>query len=157
MRRSDKEVTGLTNILAILDKCEVMRIGLCVDNKPYIVPLIFAYEVVDEKVFIYFHSASEGKKMDMIAKNNNVCFEADCSYKTIKAELACKWSAEFESVIGEGTVAILADETQKVHALDLLMKRYGFSGKPHYSAQELSKVTVLKITVTAITGKIGKR
>jgi nitroimidazol reductase NimA-like FMN-containing flavoprotein (pyridoxamine 5'-phosphate oxidase superfamily) len=156
MRRSDKEVTGLTNILAILDKCEIMRIGLCVDNKPYIVPLNFAYEVVDEKLSIYFHSAPEGKKLDMIAKNNNVCFEADCSYKTIKAELACNWSAEFESVIGEGSISILAAETQKIHALDLLMKRYDFEGKPHYSPHEVAKVTVLQISVISITGKIGK-
>ena len=157
MRRSDKEVTQLANILAILDKCEIMRIGLCVGNKPYIVPLNFAYEVIDEKLSIYFHSAPEGKKLDMISKNNNVCFEADCSYKTIKSELACNWSAEFESVIGEGSITILSDEIQKAHALDLLMKRYGFEGKPHYSPQQLSRVTVLQISVTEITGKIGKR
>jgi len=157
MRRSDKEVTQLANILAILDKCEIMRIGLCVDNKPYIVPLNFAYEAVDEKLSIYFHSAPEGKKLDMMAKNNFVCFEADCSYKTIKTELACNWAAEFESVIGEGKITILADEAEKIHALDLLMKRYGLEGKAYYSPHGLSRVTVLQVSVTSITGKIGKR
>jgi len=49
-----------------------MRIGLCVDNELYVVPLNFAYEVIDEEAFIYFH---------------------------------CAWSAEFESVIGEGKMA----------------------------------------------------
>jgi len=159
MRRADREIVGLANILSIFDKCEIMRIGLCVDNKPYIVPLNFAYEVVGEDVFIYFHSAPEGKKLDMIAKNNNVCFEVDCSYKIEKAELACNWSAEFESVIGEGYIIILDDEKQKVRALDLLMKRHGFEGEPTYNPQELAIVTVLQISVTAITGKrrIGKR
>jgi len=51
----------------------------------------------------------------------------------------------------------LAVEAQKIHALDLLMKRYGFEEKPHYSPQGLSRVTVLQISVTSITGKIGKR
>jgi len=157
MRRSDKEVTGLAHILAILDKCEIMRLGLCVDNKPYIVPLNFAYEVIDEKCILYFHSAPEGKKLDMIKKNDNVCFETDCSYKIIKSERACNWSAEFESVIGEGKITILTDDVRKAKALDLLMARYGFEGKPHYSPQGLSGVTVLQISVTEITGKIGKR
>ena len=152
MRRKDR-VKELPNILAILDKCEIMRLGLCADNKPYIVPMNFAYEVFDEQVFIYFHCASEGRKLDMIAKNSNVCFEADCSYKTLKAEDACDWSAEFQSVIGEGIIAVVSEENDKIHALDLLMKRYGFEGKPHYSPQALSAVTVLKIIVEGMTGK----
>ena len=153
MRRRDREVVGLTNILAILDKCDIMRIGLCVDNKPYIVPLNFAYEVTGEEVYIYFHCASKGKKLDMIAQNSNACFEADCSYKTIEAENACDWSAEFESVIGDGKITILEEETQKVSALDTLMKRYGFPGKPHYIPSALAAVTVLQIRVTSMTGK----
>jgi len=153
LRRSDREVTGLTNILAILDKCEVMRIGLCLDNKPYIVPMNFAYEVIDEKVFVYLHCAPEGKKLKIIAQNSNACFEADCSYKTLEAETACKWSAAFESVIGEGEITILEEEKQKVRALNTFMKRYGFSREPHYNPAELATVTVLQILVTGITGK----
>lgn len=153
MRRRDREVVGLTNILTILDKCDIMRIGLCVDNKPYVVPMNFAYEEIDEKVYIYFHCASKGKKLDIIAQNSNVCFEADCSYKTVKAENACDWSAEFESVIGDGEITIQKDEIQKVRALDTLMKRYGFPGKPYYNPSELAAVTVLQICVTTITGK----
>ena len=153
MRRSDREVVGLTNILSILDKCDIMRLGLSADNKPYIVPMNFAYEVIGEKVYIYFHCASEGRKMEMIAQNNNVCFEADCSYKTLKSDIACDWSAEFESVIGEGNVTVLTDETQKVNALNIFMKRYGFEGKPHYDPHELSVVTILQVSVTTITGK----
>ena len=153
MRRSDKEVTGLNNILAILNKCEVMRIGLCVDNQPYIVPMNFAYEVTEEKVSIYFHCASEGRKLRMISKNSNVCFEADCSYKTLEAELACEWSAEFQSVIGEGQIAVVTDPSQKVAALDLIMKQHGFMGKPSYRSQAVDAITILKISVTSITGK----
>lgn len=153
MRRSDREIKGLSNILAVLDKCDVMRIGLCADNIPYIVPMNFAYEVLGEKVFIYFHCASEGKKISMIVRNDNVCFEADCSYKTLQGESACNWSAEFESVIGEGTVKILTEEQNKINALDLIMKRYGFIGKPDYSQNALKAVIILKISVTSITGK----
>jgi len=153
MRRSDREVLGLKNILSILDKCDVIRLGLCADNKPYIVPMNFAYETIGEAVYIYLHCANTGKKIDMITQNNNVCFEADCSYKTVKGEQACDWSAEYESVIGEGCIATVIDENQKVSALNILMERYGFEGEPKYEPHHLSTVTVLKISVTAITGK----
>jgi nitroimidazol reductase NimA-like FMN-containing flavoprotein (pyridoxamine 5'-phosphate oxidase superfamily) len=113
----------------------------------------FAYEVINEQVYIYLHSASSGKKLDIIAKNNNACFEADSAYKTLTAEEACDWSAEFQSVFGEGIISIVADETQKTHALDVFMKRHGFERQPHYPPQALAAVTVLQIAVSNITGK----
>ena len=153
LRRSDRDITGLSNILKILDECEVVRIALCSGNRPYIVPMNFAYETEGEKLFIYLHCAPTGKKLDMIAKNNNVCFEADCLYKTLKAETACHWSAEFQSVIGEGKIDIITDKTQKTAALDLLMKRYGFEGKPDYPPQAIAAVIIMRISVSSITGK----
>lgn len=153
MRRRDREVAGLADILAILDRCEVIRLGLCVGNRPYIVPMNFAYEAAGERVAVYLHCVSKGKKLDMIAENNNVCFEADCSYETLAAEKACDWSARFQSVIGEGIIEVLAEDAQKAAALDAMMKRYGFTGRPHYDPKMLAAVTVLKITVTSLTGK----
>jgi len=153
VRRTDREVADTASILAILDRCEVMRIALCADNMPYIVPLNFAYKAVGEDVFIYFHCAREGKKLNLIAKNNAVCFEADCSCKILEAESACHWSAEYESVIGEGEITIVDDEDHKVKALDILMGRYGFIGTPRYLQQELDAVLVLMIHVSSMTGK----
>lgn len=153
MRRSDREVAGLQNIVDILDKCEILRLGVCRDDKPYIVPMNFAYEIIDERLFIYLHCASEGKKLDIISENNNVCFEADCSYKILEAEDACGWSAEYESVIGEGNINVLAQDNQKVDALNIFMKRYGYNGTPNYNQKALSAVTVLQVSVTSITGK----
>jgi len=134
-----------------------MRIGLCEGNKPYIVPMNFAYEAIDTDLMIYFHGASEGKKLDMIAKNSNACFEADCCYKTLTAESACNWSAEFQSVMGEGKISLVTDEARRIHALDVIMKRYGFEGKPSYKLQSLKAVTILQICVTSITGKSKRK
>ena len=45
------------------------RLGCSVDNQPYIVPVIYAY---DGK-YIY-GQLTEGKKLEMLRKNNKVCF-----------------------------------------------------------------------------------
>lgn len=159
MRRSDRAVNDLADILAILDKCEVMRLGLCAKGKPYIVPMHFAFERADEKLFIYFHCASQGRKLDMIAENNSACFEADILVGILESDTACGWSSEYQSVTGEGKISVLRDKGQKVRALDMLMKRHGFQGVPSYDEQALSAVTVLRIDVTSITGKqkLGKK
>jgi len=153
MRRADREVVGTENILSVLDGCDVIRIGLSVDDRAYIVPMNFAFETLNETVYIYLHCAREGRKLDMIARNNNVCFEADSSYRTVKAENACDWGAEYRSVMGEGIIGILHDEEERIHALDMLMRRYGYDGVPRYNSRSLAAVTVLRISVTSITGK----
>lgn len=153
MRRSDREIVGTDRILAVLNECDIVRIGLCDDGRPYIVPMNFAFEVVDGIAYLYFHCAPGGRKIDIIGKNGDACFEADRSFKLMKNENACRWSNTYESVMGEGTMDIVDDHEQKVRALDLLMKRHGYEGRPHYGKAEIEKVTVLRMTVTSMSGK----
>ncbi len=44
MRRKEKEITNIMEIEAIIQEAEVCRLGLAVDNTPYIVPVFFGYE-----------------------------------------------------------------------------------------------------------------
>lgn len=153
MRRKDREVSKPEDILDILKRCDFLHLGLCSENKPYIVPMNFGYEKTEGKLFIYLHGAKEGKKSEMIDKNPNVCFEAECSYKTLKAEKACGWSAEYESVMGEGIIEKLGYDAEKKHALDIIMQHYDFPGIPEYPPQMLLDTMILRIEVLSITGK----
>ena len=156
MRRSDREVTDINDILGILDRCRVMRLGLAVGDRPYVVPMNFGYEMAEGKLFIYFHCAGRGRKLEMIARNDRVCFEADCECEIIKNETACGWSADFESVMGEGRIRVLTDAEEKARGLDLIMGKYGFEGKPVYGEGEIERVVVLKLEVGKVSGKIKK-
>lgn len=153
MRRSDRELRDIDAILAIMAQCQVMRLGLCRDGKPYVVPLNFAWQVRGGQLFIYAHSAAKGVKLDIIAQNPQACFEVDCAYQTLTHAEPCEWSAAYQSVIGEGLVRLLDDPAAKAAALDLLMQRYGFSGKPGYSAAQVRAVAVLEFAVSHICGK----
>ncbi len=73
MRRKEKEVKDVKLVESIIEKASVCRLGLSLNNMPYIVPLCFGYQ----DRCLYFHSAIEGKKISMIKSNNNVCFEVD--------------------------------------------------------------------------------
>jgi nitroimidazol reductase NimA-like FMN-containing flavoprotein (pyridoxamine 5'-phosphate oxidase superfamily) len=64
---------GLQEMTAVLKSAEVGRIALSDSSKPYIVPLNFLYQ----NGKIAFHCAFDGKKLDIISKNPNCCFEVD--------------------------------------------------------------------------------
>ena len=44
---------------------------------PYIVPLNYGYEYADGELTFYFHSAKEGRKLEILKKNPTVCLELD--------------------------------------------------------------------------------
>lgn len=65
MRRRDREVVQQNEIDQIIDSCDCLRLGLNAEDGAYIVPLNFAY-VPGKPAKFYFHSAKEGRKVDMI-------------------------------------------------------------------------------------------
>jgi len=153
MRRNDRAIEGFDNMLAILSRCEIMRLALCDGDKPYVVPLHFAVCDGEDGTAIYFHGAAEGRKIDVLTRNPNACFEADRLIRVISHETACQWAADFESIIGEGQIAIVTENTEKIRALDAIMAKYGFPGKPAYNDSALAKVCVLRLSVESMTAK----
>ena len=71
MRRKEKEIVQKSEIEAVIHGSVICRIGLSDDNIPYVVPLCFGYQ----DNMIYIHGALEGKKINILRKNKNVCFE----------------------------------------------------------------------------------
>ena len=70
IRRKDKEITDSREIEAVIEKATVCRLGLVDRGEPYIVPVNFGYE----RNAIYFHSALEGRKVELIKRNNSSTF-----------------------------------------------------------------------------------
>jgi len=160
MRRSDREITDKSEIIKIIDKCEVCRIGLSRGNIPYIVPMNFGYIYENDKLVLYFHCAKEGKKLDIIKSNPAACFEMEIASSIIPGEKACNYSIDFESVIGFGNIFIVGDDEveEKRKALSLVMKKYApektfeFS-EAYFTNEMIFSVTILKFTVDEFTGK----
>ena len=153
MRRKDREVTDFQELIKIIECCTVIRLGLADQNGAYIVPMHFGFEICEEKLFFYMHSASEGRKIDMMTACPDIGFELDGEMKIRTADKACAWGASFESIIGTGYVTFLSNAEDKHHALTILMKKYGFEGEPDFSPEMLKRTAVLKLEVREMTGK----
>lgn len=130
MRRKDREVTGTDEIISIIRKCDVCRIAFSDSDIPYIVPMNFGYQCSDEGFVLYFHCADKGKKIDIMNKNANVCFEMDCSQGLVTGDMACNYSFNFESIIGNGCICAITDKVEKLYALNLIMKKYSNNSEP---------------------------
>lgn len=148
MRRKDKEITDINEIERIINKAICCRIGLVDNDEPYMVPVCFGYE----RNALYFHGASEGRKVELIKKNNKICFEIDTDVAVVKAEEPCNWSMKYRSVVGVGRAYILENDKEKSYGLKLIMRQYT-EGDYTFPKATLDKIIVVRVDIESITGK----
>ena len=149
MRRSDREISDRKVIDGIIRSCRVCRLAMCDDGQPYLVPLNFGYN----GRFLYFHAAPEGRKIDIIKKNNRVCFEFDILHDIVTGQKACDWGARYESVVGSGAAEIVDDVKGKKEALEWIMRQYG-SGTWDFPEEILKKTLIIRVSILEISGKV---
>jgi len=148
MRKNKKEITDKSALETIIKNSAICRLALVDEDRPYIVPLNFGYQGGT----LYFHCAHEGRKIDIIKTNPNVCFEFDINTEIITAEKACGWSMRYQSVIGFGKAYLVDDVQEKRTALNIIMQHY--AGKNFSFPEDKLQITaVLKVAIEHMTGK----
>lgn len=152
MRRRDREVTDRNEMIQIMEKCDVCRLALNDDGYPYILPLNFGMLVKEDVIELYFHGATEGKKYELIARDNRASFEMDCGHELLTDEEHGNCTMNYESVIGKGFVEMIPDE-EKYEALCILMNHYHKENFP-FNQKVMPQTNVFKLVVTEMTGKI---
>lgn len=152
MRRKDREVTEKNELIEIMKKCDVCRLVLNNGDYPYIVPLNFGMEDTGKEIRLYFHSAMEGYKLDLIRKDGRASFEMDCGHELEYFEDQGYCTMAYESIVGRGEVRIL-NESEKERALTKIMEQYHPEGSAYYNPAATERTTVYCLTVREMTGK----
>lgn len=152
MRRKDREITDFDEMIKIMKTCDSCVLGLKdEDGYPYLVPLNFGLDVQGNQVYLYFHCANRGTKLDLIAKDNRATFEMDCDHNFILYEERMSCTMGFASVIGHGNIEIVSDE-DKFEALKILMRQY-HAEDFKFNTDMIKVTTVLRLKVTDMIGK----
>jgi len=146
MRRKDREVTDESCIEEIIENCDCLRLGLADGDRPYIVPLNFGWHRNNNKLVFYFHGAKEGRKIDLINKNQYAGFELDTNHLLITHDTACGHAFRFQSIIGAGTVEMVEEHEEKAAALRLIMKHHTKKDEWEIPRQMADAVAVIKLT-----------
>ena len=150
MRRTQDEITDFAEKVDVLRRCDVIRLGMYGGDYPYVIPLFFGFEVLDEQVILYFHSAKEGLKRDLLAFNNRVCVEGDLFHGYVGA--GGSMTADYESVLGFGIMSPVEGEAA-LHGLALLMEHCGDKGYDPATCPSLSHTQVYQIRLELLYGK----
>ncbi|MCC7564260.1 MAG: pyridoxamine 5'-phosphate oxidase family protein [Methanobacterium sp.] len=149
MRRSDKEINDPEVIQEIFQEADVCRIDLIDGNEPYVVPMNFGYK----DNILYLHSASEGRKIEILKQNNNTCFQMDIKSELVASASPCNWGMKYLSLIGQGKAYVISNIPEKKDALDVIMGKYSPEASFEYSDDAINEVVVIKVNIDSVTGK----
>ena len=153
MRRQDRAVTDPAKIQAVIDGCEICRLGFCDQGKPYVVPVNFGHAVENGQHVFYFHGAAEGRKVDLVRQNGWAGIELDTGYRLQPAEQACGYTAAFRSVIAEGPAVILETAEEKLRGLAAILRQSTGKADWEFPDAAVDTVCVCKLTAEALSCK----
>jgi hypothetical protein len=151
MRRKEKEITEKVIIEEIFRQNDVGRLGMAVDNMPYVVPMNFAYF----NGSIYLHSHRDGTKMSYIKQNPNVCFEVDDG-EIITGENPCDFSWRYKSAIVYGKARIIESDEKRLKALGVISDKYSFGKSKLITPELMAKfghLMLVEIKIDKMTAK----
>jgi uncharacterized protein len=148
MRRKEKEITDLKEIELIIQRAQVCRLAMVDKDGPYIVPLCFGYQ---NKTF-YFHSAPEGRKVNIIKRNPRVCVELDADLELVGGNVPCNFGMHFTSVIAFGKATIIQELDLKREALQIIHAQYSDQAG-EMTDKAITNTLVFEVVIDRMTGK----
>jgi nitroimidazol reductase NimA-like FMN-containing flavoprotein (pyridoxamine 5'-phosphate oxidase superfamily) len=116
VRRKEKEITDEREMLAIIMKAKYITIAMCDNNMPYLATLSHGYD--RDQHCIYFHCAKEGKKIDVLRKNNVVWGQALMDKGYVQG--SCDHLYATTQFLGK--VRFVDEFEEKKHALGIMIK-----------------------------------
>lgn len=155
MRKKSREMDA-SWALEVMDRAPYITVGMTdADGMPYAVPLSLAR--TDENTF-YFHCATEGKKLDILRSNPNVCLSAVGKCKPTVGPKDGSFTLEYKSAIAFGKAEVVEDDEEKRTALRAICLRFLPKHMEAFDAaveRSMSRTAVVRITLTA--PPVGKR
>ena len=151
LRRKEKAITNTDEMKKILQQTKYVTIAMSDNNEPYLVTLSHGYDPMDN--IIYFHCASDGKKIDILEKNNIVWGQALID----KGYVQGKCDHLYKTVMFHGHVSFIIDENEKRHALERMIRQLDQNPdmvmKEQITKRSLKRVTIGKIEIDYMSGK----
>lgn len=148
MRRKEREITDRKEIDEIIHIGKVMHLAFSDNNLPFLVPVFYAYDGTS----LYFHSAKAGTKIEIMKKNDNVCFEISIDNGIVENDMACDFEAKHRTVIGFGKAEFIEAEEDKIAVLNSIVAQFT-DKKFEFPKGNLSATAVIRINIISIKGK----
>jgi hypothetical protein len=155
LRRRDKEVSEPSEIKKILQESKYVTVAMSHEGEPYLATLSHGYD--EDRNCVYFHCASEGKKVDILRRNRRVWGQAlvDNGYQQGSCDHLYR-TAQFR-----GEVTFVEDQAEKEHALRIMIRHLDTDPERVISEQitphSTSRILVGRISIDYMSGKKADR
>jgi nitroimidazol reductase NimA-like FMN-containing flavoprotein (pyridoxamine 5'-phosphate oxidase superfamily) len=149
VRRKDREITDPVALRKVLKSTKYVTVALCMDNEPYLVSLSHGYD--EKRNCIYFHCASEGKKLVYVKANNKVWGQAVLDYGVTDE---CDYA--YTSVHFSGRLFLISDLKEKQHAIEIMVRQLSPNPEAKLAKikpEKLGMTTMGRIDIECLTGK----
>lgn len=145
-----KDIENQQELETIIAKCKICHVGFSADNKPYVLGFNFGYH----QQTIYLHTLGEGKKMQILAQNPEVCvaFDTDHNIFARHEQVACSYRMAYRSVLAYGKAEIVTNYDEKMFGLKTMMSHYA-QRDFKFSKPAVDNITIIKIPVRKMTGR----
>lgn len=172
MRRKDRQMPP-NFAHQVIDKAQYGVVSMIDGENTYSVPL----SIVRSGDVLYFHSAKQGRKVDVLARNANVTvvfvgdkrvpenYSSDELEEMNKdASMAVKlisnvFTTEFESTIVTGVAKLVDNEEEKITAMRLICEKYTPNKMEYFDTAitaGLNRTNVYKVEMESISAKRKK-
>jgi len=145
MRLKKRECDDPSFFDEVFSKAQELFLALNSEDFPYLIPLNFSRSGSS----IYVHCALEGRKLDLIRRDDRVSFSliADVEIDLPKA------TTYYKSVCGTGRAVIVEDPAEKGLALDSIAERYNALCPRPAPQRNIERVGIIRIDILSLTGK----
>ncbi len=145
-----KDITSPEILEEIIKLCPVCHVAMFDETYPYLLGFNFGYS----NKSIYLHCTKEGKKIDLLRKNNHVCvyFDTDHEIFARNTPVACSWRMKYRSVQAFGKAFFVDDYNEKLAALHIFMANYT-SQTFSYSTPAVNNIQIIRIDIEQWQGR----
>ncbi|MCK4661633.1 MAG: pyridoxamine 5'-phosphate oxidase family protein [Bacteroidales bacterium] len=146
-----RKIIKQSDIDYVIRKCKVCYMSMVdLENKPYVLPFNFGYK--DD--YIYLHSDREGKKIDILKKNPDVCISFSTDYELYfqNEKVACSYGMKYKSVLVYGKVEFIDEYDKKVEVMNVIMSNYSDKNFK-FSEPSVKNVKTFRVKLEEVTAK----
>ncbi|MDD4234952.1 MAG: pyridoxamine 5'-phosphate oxidase family protein [Bacteroidales bacterium] len=142
-------ITSLREVEEIINSVEVCTLAMVDGDMPYAIPMNFAYS----DGYLYFHGAPFGRRIEILKNNSNVCavFYNGADMYIQNEKVACSYSMKFRSVLVNGKLENIIDDSEKRNILNKVMKHYVGKDDFKYSDPAIKNVHVVRLKLDNYT------
>jgi len=158
VRRKDRAITDQVQLDELLAQGRFVTIGFALGDEPYVVTLSYGYDPAPSR--LYFHTAKEGLKIELIEANPEVC----ATVVIDRGYVAGACEHEYASVVLRGRMSMVDDVDECRAGMDVLLRhletpdaamalslRHHLDGEAAYR-----RMAVLRLDVSSMMGKAGR-